>query len=304
MRSTLSTRRRVFALLAILIGLNNATQANAETRFSLTAILEEQQTLGGSPVYEFSVRANPFISPGAVVESLVSPNGIVGVEFFPSDSLWVQRENLDLSDAKEAFSGTWTFTERRGDELLAYEFTLPEITPDLFSETPTIVSPTDGDTVGTKFLLDWEYQSGAEPDGLSMSFTSTGGVRVIDRETIDSTSVNILLNLIPGVTESDLTISVGNSYSQPLDIISVSPNANATFAFDFLRIKAFSVPIDVTVRIPEPTTILLLGIAVPLLVTRRCTRIAWQPSPATLAAYCSVRLSFHRPIGWLKPSTS
>ncbi len=237
-------------------------------RFALSAILEQLSTRDGDPVYDFYVDVRPFLSDPADVESLIGPDGTIATADVLLDRHVIQGENLSLSAAQAAFTGVWTFTERRDTELLVYEFTLPEITTDLFPETPTIVSPMQGDTVGTEFLVDWEYASGVEPNGYLISVQGLGGgARAFDP--IDNTSQNVTASLNPGFSEADLTIRVGNPESQRFDIIPVTPGGDAMFSFRALSITAMSQPTTVTLRIPEPSTILLLGIAAPLLITRR-----------------------------------
>ncbi len=275
MTNTRSTRRRIFALLAILLGVANATQSFAQNTYTLAASLEQLATRNGDPVYDLYVIINTLTGTDAVVESLTAPDGTAGIEFFPNNALALRAENLSLLAAQSVFSGTWTFTERRGLELFDYEFTLPEITPNLFPETPTIVSPAHGDTIiGTEFVLDWEYPSGAEPSGSGVGSQGSAGVSVVELQTIDNTSANVLLEYDPSFSEGELTIRVGNQGSQDLDVIPVTPGGNATFSFEFLGITATSAPVTITARIPEPTTILLLGIAAPLLITRRRRRVA------------------------------
>ncbi len=264
---------RLFACAAIAVAacLNvwPSSKAMAQTQFSVVASLDQLPTREGDPVYRVNVTLTPSpLTPDAEVASLIAPDGTAGTEL-PTGTFRVLREDVSLSAAQSTFPGTWAFTERRGDEFLEYEFTLPEITPDLFPETPTILSPMDGDTVGTEFLLDWEYESGAEPSGFSLTGRLGEGIRTFNTDRIDPTSLNMVLGVDPGFSEGDLTLRIGNSDSQDIDIIPVTPGADATFFFRFVQVESLSLPINITARIPEPSTILLLGTAVPLLITRR-----------------------------------
>ncbi len=269
----IGSARRLAQLIALLSPFLFACAgdiARAQPSFSVTAFLVQEFTSGGVPLFKMLVQVRPFISPDSDILSLVAPDGTVGEKnnFFDRHS--VNLHNLSLTAAQSTFSGTWKFTESRGSEEFDYEFTLPQITPELFPETPKIVSHRDGDIVQSGFLLDWAYESGVEILGPS-SLLGTNGVASLDRMMIDDTSTKVFFGLQEGISEGRITASVGRTESQPIDILPLSQGANATFAFKSLSITSNSVPIRLR-AVPEPATMTLLGLCTLVNMARRKKR--------------------------------
>ncbi len=275
MVGTQFTRANVLVVVVLIthLFLGRSQVAIGQPTFVLDASLWQLQVSNADPVYRYNVGVRPWFSPNAVVESLIGPDGSVLVPSIGRNRISIQENAVPFSTIQEVFSGTWKFIERRDAELLEYEFTLPEITPDFFPEAPTIVSPIQGDTVGTDFILDWQYESGANPLGSAGQIGLTRGLTLLRRESIDPTSERIFLGFDPGFSEGEVTMRKGSSETRPLIIIPASLGADATFQSRLLGIAALSVPVTVTARIPEPTTIMLLGTAVVLLSATRRNRI-------------------------------
>lgn len=273
MRPTQSVRSFACVLAAFASVLSSHPFVVAQTRFGVSASIIQFDRVGNDPKFTYSVTARPFISPGAVIESLLAPDGKSGSDF-AIDGRQFLGQRVSLAQAQSAISGIWTLTERRGTELLSYEFELPELTPAIFPEIPEIISPTQRSEVGAEFLLDYKFPSGAEPTLGGREFSKFQGIEHIESNRIDNTAYQVALDFEPGVTESNLTMSVQLSQSVPLEIRPISPGADATFRLNIISTTSVSSPITVTARIPEPNTIALLALAVaiPMVVRREQLR--------------------------------
>lgn len=155
--------------------------------------------------------------------------------------------------------GLWTVEDAGTfgtDELQIHNFTVePFELSDVFSESPFVVSPADGDTVQPGFLFDWAFAAGV--DEPSSRTTSLSGFRGLDPSASFSVGSETTINAVfdPGVTSSPLTISAGSFETLDELVSSVTtlvdtPRSSFTGG---LRFRNITSPITVTITsVPEP----------------------------------------------------
>ena len=245
-------------------------EASGQPSFSVVGTLRQAPTSDGSPLYRVSLSVRSrFNARETAIESLVSPDGTLATAL-SSDLHVVSADDLSSEEARSLFSGTWTFTEVRGGQPLQYQFDLPEVSTSLFPAAPVIVSPAEGDTVRSGFLLDLEYPGGRVGGRLSYSYRTPGlGIRPSLPGYVDSPTP-VPLTFSEGVTAAELTLRMGQTQLYFIDVMPVSPGADASFPLSAIVINSLSLPVTVTaVQVPEPTIAPLLTVLASLCIRRR-----------------------------------
>lgn len=240
----------------------------AQSRFAVSATVDQVPASDGTFRYSFFTYAVPFISPEAQVTSLLGPDGTVGEPYVPRGRS-IGLENATLSELQSAFTGTWTLAETRGAEELQYQFEIPELNLDSFSETPIVVSPSEGATVYSGFELQYGYASGNPPQVSNFRSAGDGGLREFDRERVSPTSFRYEFELKDGVEESTLSLEFGSQEFFFFNVTPKSPSADAVFSFESVILKSWSKPLTLTARVPEPYSGLLIAPALIGFVGRR-----------------------------------
>ena len=187
--------------------------------------------------------------------SLVSPSGAR----FGSEGVRSIGE-LAFEDLGSELFGLWTIEDEgffSDDDTEIHNFSIePFELNDVFSETPIVVSPTDGDVVTTGFVFDWEYEAGVVEPRNRIVRTSRGAG--IDDSSVtfgDGTEVTFDVTLEPGSTSGSLGIRAGSFEDlsrlvSPVTTTVVNPRSSFTAELTFQNL---SNPVGVTViAIPEP----------------------------------------------------
>ena len=230
----------ILAIWAIVVfGLQSNTYAQ-----QIGVTLVQSSDNSGNTRYWFSV-STPFNFRSEIV--VISPSG---ARFDRRD-----RRSMTVSTFEEIQSelfGSWTVEDiGLGDEVVEiHSFTIePFGLNSVFSEIPFVVAPSDGDTVQTGFVFDWEYADGVNVT--SAQILSVNGRGQVDTETtFDGTSATIDTVLAPGITSAQLTISTGTAdfLFQFMSPITTTVDEPRSSFFGSLRFENVTDPITVTVE--------------------------------------------------------
>ena len=238
----------IFAVWAMtVLGFSSAVQAQLP---DIRLTLAQRSDQSSNTEYQVSAR---FFTFGTDL-ALVSPSGS-RFERFGGESMIVST----FEEIEGELFGLWT-VEDAGifgtDELEVHNFTVEPFGLDsVFSESPFVVSPSDGDTVTPGFLFDWAYADGVnEPSSRTIS---SSGFRGVDTDVVfgDGSEVTIDAVFDPGVTSSPLTISAGtfedlDELVSPITTLVDTPRSSFTGE---LRFRNITSPITVTITsVPEP----------------------------------------------------
>lgn len=258
---------KIFAILFLLL---MESRADA-TQYSITGSIEQNNFIGGSPTYDFRLNLNKWLTSSNINENklleIISPGGQRVHEIAPTLD-WVSAQSLDLSlaDINSQIIGDWTFEETLGGITKRYEFTIPTIPSQMFTNPiPIITSPSDGDIVKKVFDVKWDngranqqsFRLGAQ----DVQGSPTAGP---DIQRVGPGHARFSFANSPELGRIEIT-SLSTSVEVALHHFQLNPissNADATLtSLDFLDWEIRSPAIAFTV-IPEPASALLTCLAI------------------------------------------
>lgn len=176
---------------------------------------------------------------------------------------------LTFAELQTLVVGEWTINVGAGPgppgpPVDVLNFTIDPFTlGDVFSETPTLVSPAAGATVGASFDLAWEWPSGVTPpNGVSASVGGFDGR--VDFDRTGPADYRINLEPDPGVVTDLIRVRGGSSQELPgliSQAVSATPgNAPIDIALFF---RSLSAQREVTfAAVPEPAGVALVAACV------------------------------------------
>lgn len=248
----------------LLCGQSHSSADTSEALRHETSIIISQLADGeGELDYEIRIGGpSRYVVPVESV-ALTAPDGtLVGwqVERGRSYST-VSAESFDELETR--FFGEWSVAETLvGGEQVHYEFTLNTFElVEVFSEVPTILSPTPGATVPLEFTVTWAYEDGTIPMLSTIGRTDLlQGVRSFNTVSTSPTSWNVEVEPTGEFDLIDVTLSAGNSMRMENGVSFVPPidRINDEFYFGTF-FRTLSSPVAFVVAVPEPPSGLFMA---------------------------------------------
>ena len=209
----------------------------------------EQVSTGGGNL-EYGVDVRTFF--GGPISSVEAPDGTSFGSFSPGVG------GLSFQELSDRFLGDWTVSISSPAGQTISNFSVLFSLDDVFSETPTIVSPLlsgQQGTVGTEFDLIWEFPPGTTPPN-GRAFSRVGGTGADIDSVFDDSGANLVsisTELDPGVFSTTFDVSAG-SFQSINDFVSVGPNSDIAVGASFTNL---SQAVTLTV-VPEPNALFAL----------------------------------------------
>ena len=230
-------------ILAVLAMTISGFLSNAHAQSFRLTLEQRSDTLGNTQYLVSMLPSNGFSQAVAV-----SPSG-TRFDRFSGKSMIVS----SFEEIQGELFGSWTIEDVGfgDDEIEIHNFTVEPFALDsVFSESPFVVSPSDGDTVKPSFVFDWAFQPGVdEPSGRSISTSGNVGASLEFTPGV-GTDFTIDATFRPGFTSALLTIRGGSSerVDGPMSAVTTSVDSPRSSFSGILSFQNVTDSITVTIE--------------------------------------------------------
>lgn len=149
----------------------------------------------------------------------------------------------------------------------------PFTTADIYTNTPTIDSPSNGSILPNGFLLSWHWPVGTTPPvSYVIHALHISGHAPLTFNPHSSSSRLVTATFPSGVSEASYKLGVGtlHSLNNQVSPVTTSPASPRYRLLTSLSYFSLSAPVNVTIVVPEPSTaIVFCGICAFAAVARR-----------------------------------
>jgi hypothetical protein len=258
----------VYCAVVFFVLVDNRARA---TQYSITGSIEQNNPIGGPQTYRLGLYLSKWLTQSNLNEDkvleVISPSGQRFQELSQSiDGVYMGLNDLTLANLNSSVIGNWTFEETLGGVTKRYSFTIPAIPSQMFTTPiPVITSPSEGDLVKKLFDVKWQNAKSNQQSFRWRAVDADGSVTERpDIQRVGTGHATFSYANYPNLGQIDITefstsVEVGLHRFQ---LTKLTSNGDATLtSLNFLEWEVRSPEIAFSV-IPEPASLLLLGLAI------------------------------------------